>query len=240
MKKNLWLPFTFGLVFILFSCKKEQASLIVTDIDGNVYKTVKIGDQIWMAENLKTHKLNDGTPIAYVTSDVTWGDINITSPMICYHNNDVSNKDKSGALYNWHAVNSGKLAPKGWHVPTDADWQKLTDYLIANGYNYDGTTTGNKIGKSLASISGWDVDDKVGSVGNEQAGNNKSGFNGSPGGFRYQDGTFSSFVSQDALWWSSGFGQNGSSFYILQYFAENLNYEYASPNTGLSVRCVKD
>jgi uncharacterized protein (TIGR02145 family) len=240
MKNVIKIMSCLAMLAMQLACKKEQAELTVTDIDGNVYKTVKIGDQIWMAENLKTHKLNDGTPIAYVTSDVTWADINITSPMVCYHDNDVTNKDKSGALYNWHAVNSGKLAPKGWHVPTDADWQKLTDYLIANGYNYDGTTTGNKIGKSLASISGWSVDDKVGSVGNAQAGNNKSGFNGSPGGCRYIDGTFSLLVPEGAYWWSSDFGQDGSFFHSLQYFTENLNYDYASPNAGLSVRCVKD
>jgi uncharacterized protein (TIGR02145 family) len=237
MKKNLWLPFTFGLVFILFSCKKEQASLIVTDIDGNVYKTVKIGDQIWMAENLKTHKLNDGTPIAYVTADITWSDLNSTEPMMCYYDNDVDKyMDKFGALYNFYAVQTGKLAPQGWHIPTDADWQKLQDYLIANGYNYDGSTSGNKIAKSLAAKTGWDIVQNVGSVGHDQLTNNRSGFNVIPAGYRAESGTFIG-LGQLAFFKATA---NPFNFWGLDANDLALNTNAINAHAGLSIRCIKD
>lgn len=237
MKKNLWLPFTFGLVFILFSCKKEQASLTVTDIDGNVYKTVKIGDQIWMAENLKTHKLNDGTPIAYVTADITWSDVNSTEPMMCYYDNDVDKyMDKFGALYNFYAVQTGKLAPQGWHIPTDADWQKLQDYLIANGYNYDGSTSGNKIAKSLAAKTGWDIVQNVGSVGHDQLTNNRSGFNVIPAGYRAESGTFIG-LGQLAFFKATA---NPFNFWGLDANDLTLNTNAINAHAGLSIRCIKD
>ncbi|MEY5069791.1 MAG: hypothetical protein RLZ47_1653 [Bacteroidota bacterium] len=243
MKKNLWLPFTFGLVFILFSCKKEQHSWpepqygTMTDIEGNIYKTVKIGDQEWMVENLKTHKLNDGTPIDYVTADITWSDINSAEPMMCYYDNDVDKyKDKFGALYNSYAVQTGKLAPEGWHVPTDADWQKLQDYLIANGYNYDGSKSGNKIAKSLAAKTGWDIVQNVGSVGHDQLTNNRSGFNVIPVGYRDASGTFLDLgylaFFKAAL--------NPSNYWGLDANGVALNSNSITPHSGLSIRCIKD
>ena len=99
----------------------------VTDIDGNVYNTIEIGNQVWMAENLRATRLNDGQRITYVPSDVAWG--RLYSPGYCWPNNDTSNKEDYGALYNWYAVDTGKLAPDGWHVPTDDDWNVLADYL---------------------------------------------------------------------------------------------------------------
>ncbi|MBE0633924.1 fibrobacter succinogenes major paralogous domain-containing protein [Candidatus Bathyarchaeota archaeon] len=99
----------------------------VTDIDGNVYRTIKIGDQTWMMENLKTTRLNDGQEIPYVTVDREWE--TRTSPGYCWPNNDPSNKDDYGAMYNWHTVDTGKLAPEGWHVPTYEEWETLAEYL---------------------------------------------------------------------------------------------------------------
>ena len=91
---------------------------IVTDIDGNRYKTIMIGNQIWMAENLKTTKLNDGTQILRVTDKLTWSKLNI--PAYCWDNNDDGEKNKQyGVLYNWYTVETGKLCPTGWHVPSD-------------------------------------------------------------------------------------------------------------------------
>ena len=103
----------------------------VTDIDGNVYKTVKIGNQVWMAENLKTTRLNDGQLIQYEPNNLDWA--NLRTPGYCWPNNDSSNKDDYGALYNWYAVNSGKLAPIGWHVPTEDEWKILADFLGGEG-----------------------------------------------------------------------------------------------------------
>ncbi len=99
----------------------------VTDIDGNVYETVRIGDQVWMVENLRTTRLNDGQIIPYEPDDLDWA--NLRAPGYCWSNNDLENKDDLGALYNWYAVNTGKLAPIGWHVPTEDEWKILSDTL---------------------------------------------------------------------------------------------------------------
>ncbi len=243
MKTQKILPFILGLFFILFSCKEDKPAIpepqygAMTDIEGNIYKTVKIGDQEWMAENLKSHKLNDGTPIAYVTADVTWSDVNSALPMMCYYDNDVDKyKDKYGALYNFYAVQTGKLAPQGWHIPTDADWQKLQDYLIANGYNYDGSTSGNKIAKSLAAKTGWDIVQNVGSVGHDQLTNNRSGFNVIPAGYRAESGTFIG-LGQLAFFKATA---NPFNFWGLDANDLALNTNAINAHAGLSIRCIKD
>ena len=100
----------------------------VTDVDGNTYKTVIIGTQVWMAENLKTTKYNDGIQIPLVTDPITW--INLKSAAYCWYNNDLAtNKNIYGAIYNWLVVNTGKLCPIGWHVPSDTEWTTLTTFL---------------------------------------------------------------------------------------------------------------
>jgi uncharacterized protein (TIGR02145 family) len=138
----------------------------VTDKDGNVYHTVTIGTQTWMVENLKTTKYNDGTAIPFITDNSAWA--NLTTPGYCWYNNDSTTyKNMYGALYNWYAVSTGNLAPKGWHVATDAEWTTLQNYLITNGYNYDGSTSGNFIAKSLADTLIWDADTGSGTIGND-------------------------------------------------------------------------
>jgi hypothetical protein len=99
----------------------------VKDIEGNVYKTITIGNQVWMAENLKTTKLNDGTGIPIVTENSSWEAIN--TPAYCYYDNNSSNNSVYGALYNWYAVKTNKLCPKGWHVPYDKEWTNLKPLL---------------------------------------------------------------------------------------------------------------
>lgn len=151
------------------------------DADGNEYETVIIGEQVWFAENLKTTKYNDGSSISNVTSDSEW--YNLTSPAYCWYDNDEATyKEQYGALYNWYTVDTSSnvnrnICPEGWHVPSDDEWTQLKEYLIASGYNWDGTTNGNKIGKSLASTSGWFSSSDEGDVGNNQSSNNSSGFN---------------------------------------------------------------
>ena len=104
----------------------------VTDIDGNVYHTVTIGTQVWMKENLKTSRYNDGTPIPIETDGPTWG--RATAGRRCWYENDSARYNSAyGELYNWYAVNAGKLAPEGWHVPTSAEWQTLLTYLGGAG-----------------------------------------------------------------------------------------------------------
>lgn len=101
----------------------------MTDQDGNTYKTITIGSQTWMAENLRVTHFRNGDPIPNVTDNDTWH--NLTSSAYCWYNNDISNKDIYGALYNWYAVtDSRNIAPAGWHVPTSDDMQELVDYLV--------------------------------------------------------------------------------------------------------------
>ena len=122
-----------AFILLISSCSNNNivnpapTPLTATDIDGNVYHTVTIGTQIWMVENLKTTRYNDGSPIPFVTDSSSWS--NLTTPGYCWYNNDTTNKNTYGALYNWFAVNTGKLAPTGWHVPTDDEWTTLTTYL---------------------------------------------------------------------------------------------------------------
>ncbi|MBS0000242.1 MAG: fibrobacter succinogenes major paralogous domain-containing protein, partial [Cyclobacteriaceae bacterium] len=99
-----------------------------TDADGNVYTTITIGDQEWLGKNLKTTSLNDGTPVPEVTDIVEWSDLE-TSGLSWYENDETRYKDVYGALYNWYTVDTRKLCPAGWHVPTADEWETLHDYL---------------------------------------------------------------------------------------------------------------
>ena len=99
----------------------------IQDYDNNNYNVIRVGTQVWIKENLKTTHFNNGTAIPLVTGNAAW--ISLTTPGYCWYGNNESNKDVYGALYNWHAVNAGKLCPAGWHVPTDDEWLVLSNYL---------------------------------------------------------------------------------------------------------------
>jgi uncharacterized protein (TIGR02145 family) len=210
------------------------------DPDNQNYPIVKIGNQWWMAENLKTTKYKDGAQIANITDNTTWA--GLTTSAYCWHDNNTGNKTIYGALYNWYAVNTGKLCPNGWHVPTDAEWTALENYLVTNVYNYDGTTTGNKIAKSLAAPITWALSSVAGTVGNSDypGYQNKTGFSALPGGNRGYDGSFGS-VGNSGLWWSSTGVANIKYYRFLSYSSGSLiraSTEY--PSDGFSVRCVRD
>jgi uncharacterized protein (TIGR02145 family) len=211
----------------------------IADIDGNVYHTITIGTQVWMVENLKTTKYNDGTSIPNVTDATAWG--KLTTGAYCNYNNDATNGSKYGKLYNWHAVNTGKLAPTGWHVPTDDEWTTLKNYLIAKGYNYDGTTTGNKIAKALAATTDWSTYSTTGTVGKDLSKNNSTGFSALPGGCRIIDGSFSGFNTYTIFWSSTSYG-TGAWYWGLSYSQGNLydNYDEKGVLEGCYVRCVKN
>lgn len=189
----------------------------ITDIDGNVYHTVLIGTQVWMRENLKTTKYSDGMDIPPVT--------NSSAPGYCWYNNDkLSYSYNFGALYNWYTVNTGKLAPKGWHIPTDAEWEILTEFL--GGY----MVAGGKL-KEIDTIL-W--------LSPNEAASNESGFSGLPGGYRLSTGIYLDMGS-DCIWWSTT--ENSST----TAFNRPIGYNYASAyrhitnkTVSLSVRCVKD
>jgi uncharacterized protein (TIGR02145 family) len=211
----------------------------VTDADGNVYNSVIIGTQTWTVENLKTTKYNDGTAIPLVADSATWS--NLRTAGYCWYNNDATNKNTYGTLYNWYVVHKGKLAPAGWHVPSDAEWSTLQTYLVANGYNYDGTTTGNKIAKSMAAQANWYTSTYTGTIGNNLSTNNRSGFSALPGGYRDYDGYFTN-VGYGGIWWSASENDVSDAFYrSLGNTSEHLyNGYFGIKSSGYSVRLMKD
>ncbi|MBV5313160.1 MAG: peptidoglycan DD-metalloendopeptidase family protein [Prolixibacteraceae bacterium] len=194
----------------------------VTDIDGNIYHTVTIGTQVWMVENLKTTKYNDGTNIPNVTDNTAWSVL--TTGAYCWYNNDTSQKNTYGALYNWYSVNTGRLAPSGWHVPTDGEWATLITYLgneeIAGGKMKE-TGTVHWAGDTYAT--------------------NSSGFSALPGGSRYHgDGLYTNKFNI-AEFWSCTNGQYGGAWERFLTFSDNSCIRYiVGEARGVSVRCVKD
>ena len=222
----------------------------VTDQDGNSYPYLTYGDQVWTVKNAEMITYRDGTPIPQVNDATEWE--NLTTGAWCYNDNDQSN----WKLYNWYAIAgihdndentpNKVLAPEGWHVPSDTEWTELENYLIANGYNYDGTTTENKIGKSLASTSEWNSSTNNGDVGSNQILNNSSGFNAPPKSYRIENGEFYS-QGVHAMFWSSteslNFNFPMAWNRYLSYDSKNL-FRNASlstdKNSGLSVRIVSD
>ena len=218
-----------------------QEKNTVTDADGNVYHTVKIGNQVWTVENLRTTKYNDNTPIALDTLAINWA--KGISGEYCYFKN-TTNKDsikKYGALYNWYAVDTKKLAPPGWRVPMNEDWAHLISYLVNNGYNWDGTKIGNKCAKSLAAQSDWQTDKTPGAVGCDLSKNNQSGFSALPGGFRFYGGNFDPFGILGS-WWSATDDKEYNHASCYQIYSDYYNFEwlYCTWNSGNSVRLIRN
>ena len=217
---------TSAISSIIFNSDLAYGS--IADADGNLYKTIQIGTQIWMAENLKTTKYNDGASIPHVTDDIEWE--KLTTPAYCWYDNDPSFKDTYGALYNWYAVNTEKLCPTGWHIPTNADWYRLSYYL--------GNDAGSKMKET--GTSKW-LDPNTGA-------SNISGFTAIPGGSRdpfYQEWRYSTFsyLGYSSSWWSATEYSSpnigyGAWLYTKEstFSNESLSVKFA----GLSVRCLKD
>jgi uncharacterized protein (TIGR02145 family) len=213
---------------------------IIEDIDGNVYKTIKIGTQVWMAENLNTTRYNDGTAIPLVTDSAAWS--NLTTPGYIWHGNDsTANAMIYGTLYNYYVVadtNSLNVCPVGWHVPTDTTWSQLTNFLIAKGYGYGGS--GIDIGKSMASTFRWESSATPGSVGNDQGTNNSSGLAVLPAGSRFYNGGFDN-IGYTGYWWSSTESStNNAMCRYLNYYAVEISKTGNKKKYGFSVRCLRD
>jgi len=247
MKKLL---FAIALTSVLFSCKKETTttatcgdnpniditsvgspigkfSECIKDVDGNTYKTVSIGNQIWMAENLKTSKYNDGTALPNImdANKIILDTIGAWS----VYNNDMDNNSRYGKLYNWFAINSitngnKNLCPTGWHVPSDAEWAILTDYL--GGENVAGSKM-KEVGTN-----NWKSPNMFAS--------NTSLFTALPGGGRNIDGSYLS-VGTHGYWWSSThhFTFNAMSF-SLNVYVGVANRSLKDKQVSMSVRCLKD
>ena len=151
-------------LFFTFGCKTNDPSSTdnslptVKDIEGNAYHIITIGTQTWMIENLKTHKYNDGTDIPLVSDATAWS--KLSTPGYC--------ANTYGALYNWYTVNTLKLAPTGWHVPSYAEWITLQNYVNAN------LGTSGTVAKAIAAKTNWSPDTSVGAIGNDLTKNNSS------------------------------------------------------------------
>jgi uncharacterized protein (TIGR02145 family) len=214
-----------------------------TDGDNNNYSIVEIGDQTWMAENLRTTKYLNGNLIGTTTPATL--DINAeTTPKYQWAlNGNEINVLTYGRLYTWYAVtDSRNVCPAGWHVPTKDDWITMAYYLVYNGYAYDGTLSGDKIAKSLASTILWDVSVIKGAIGNTDypASRNKTGFTALPGSARSGDGTFGN-IGFGGLWWTSTIDSNGNvSYMFLNFHLGGINFSTTYDPDGFSVRCVKD
>ena len=223
MKRNLALSIVYVLTIIAtVKTATAQNSTTVTDQEGNIYKVVKIGNQTWMAENLKATKFNDGTAIPLAYDKNTWN--TSMTPAFCWYDNDTVYKNRYGALYNGYAVNTNKLCPSGWHVSTDAEWTTLTNYL--GGKN----TAGGKL-KETGTTS-W-KDPNFGAT-------NEGGFTALPGGTRFSNGLF--FTKGTAGYWWTFNGSNAMNgwYWNVDFSNGAVNRYFHDSTNGFSVRCVKD
>ncbi len=208
----------------------------VPDADGNSYRTITIGNQVWMADNLRTTKYSNGDLIPNVSSDSEWGEL--SGGAYCWYNNsEVDYKINYGALYNWFTVSDSRgVCPAGWRIPDDSDWTVLTDYLTANGYGYEGS--GDDIAKSLASASGWTVNNYTGTIGNIQSSNNTSGFEAIPAGVRIKNGTFDVAGFICSLWSATDrLGAYANAISLSGEF-NSVSRGYTYKLDGASVRCL--
>ena len=197
----------------------------LTDNDGNIYNAAQIGTQVWMTENLKTTRFNDNTKIPNVTENAAW--ITLSTPAYCwYKNSEITNDYKYGALYNWFAVNTGKLCPSGWHVPEEADWSILTDYL---GGEY---SAGGKLKEQ--GVNHW-FSPNLGA-------SNIFGFTALPAGYRsgLTSGSFRA-IGYIGWWWAStesdlNWARNRTMAFDVSEIARGQGLK----RNGYSVRCVKN
>ncbi|HNW88911.1 MAG TPA: fibrobacter succinogenes major paralogous domain-containing protein [Bacteroidales bacterium] len=216
--KKLILQFAVLALLII----KTQAQT-VTDIDGNVYNIVNIGTQVWMAENLRVTKYKDGTAIPLVSNETSWA--YLTSPGFCWYlNNDTTYGDIYGALYNWYAVNTAKLCPAGWHVPRDAEWTELANYL--GGLS----VAGGKLKET--GTEHW-ASPNTGAT-------NETYFTALPGGSRTADGSFSAMGSFGIFWSTDTVSAAHAKSRALSFNNDDMTSNINLKTQGVSVRCLCD
>jgi uncharacterized protein (TIGR02145 family) len=196
----------------------QVSETTVTDFDGNEYKIVQIGDQIWMKENLRTTKYNDGASIPLITNNTTWS--NLTSPGFCWYNNDIAEANPYGALYNWYVINTEKICPSGWHVPSLNEKNILLNN-VDNGGDLKDTGTMH-----------W-------SSPNTGATNN-SGFTALPSGQRSYAGTYYDLSFYAVFWLSTNYITNKAYYWGLGYSDNTIYGGTNEKKYGLSIRCIKD
>ncbi|KAA3614979.1 MAG: hypothetical protein D8M58_11035 [Calditrichaeota bacterium] len=228
-------------IFLFFSCsdnstgsdndQNNNSAGTVTDIDGNTYKTVKIGDQWWMAENLKVSHYRNGDAISFPTDSLGWA--SNTSGAYGFYDNDNGNANSYGNLYNWYAVNNVKnIAPEGWHIATDEDWKQLEMALGMNQAEADNIEWRGLIAPKLRETGNdhW-------SLGLDS--DNESGFTALPGGIRLQENK-DLFLTWFAFFWTSSSENNTPIYRQISYITDGVKRFYEIPQSGMSVRCVKD
>jgi len=216
---------------ITSQCKRSENNTI-KDIDGNIYSTALIGDYWWMTENLKSTRFNDGSNIPCVKDQSIW--LRLDSPAYCYYQNNLKYADTLGFLYNWYAVNSGKLCPTGWRVPTDNEWMRIEGTADTKFSNNDSiwdklVRRGFDAGQRLKSVKGW----RKGVTGTDDL-----GFSALPGGER-----LSRFYAggSSGFWWTSTEASASSAYYrSLIYSFELVARDTHPKRMGFSVRCIKN
>jgi uncharacterized protein (TIGR02145 family) len=213
----------FLLINLSVFCSVQFLDAQITDLNGQKYKTILIGEQLWLAENLNTSNFRNGDAIFHAKSMKKWiraGEKG--KPAWCYYNNDPANGTKYGKLYNWYALNDSRgLAPVGCHIPTDIEWLKTIDNLGRE----------DQAGTKMKNSTGWIEN------GN---GTNSSGFSGIPGGCRGLDGTFGS-LGEEAIWWGGiEFGGQNVSNYVLRFGQDNISKNDVGGGEGFGfyVRCL--
>jgi uncharacterized protein (TIGR02145 family) len=203
----------------IFFTHREDA---VKDIDDNFYNTVKIGNQVWLAEDLKTARLNDGSAIIFARDNPGW--IGSVVPMYSYYGNDSVNYSfPRGKLYNWYAVNTNRLCPSGWHVPSNEEWKQLSATLGGD------TIAGGKLKTPGTMI--WHYP-------NNKA-TNESGFSAFPAGFRKSNGDWF-FADYFTYWWSTGFSDSFPISWYVYHATGKLYHQSISKDYGYCVRCIRD
>jgi uncharacterized protein (TIGR02145 family) len=234
------------LMFLIVGCKKNNTDIVpyfsrttalfnpnktygtVTDIDGNIYKTIKIGNQIWMAENLRTIHFRYGDPVTNVKSNDQWS--NFPSGAYCNYNNteDLDSIATFGRLYNAYILTDTRnIAPSGWHIPNDDDWTTLINYLGGK----------DVVGEKLKETSGLHWRYTV-------EGSNISGFTALPGGFRVHNGIFMHNDSTGVWWstteWTNGLGERRNYAKTLYNNSNIIGEGGDDKRSGFSIRCIKD
>lgn len=233
---------------VIFTTQEDGIVGTIEDSrDGNVYKTITIGDQEWMAENLAYLPGVVHNSDAFLSPDYNMQPL---FGVYGYEGNDVEaaraepNYTTYGVLYNWHAVNAENVCPDGWHVPTHAEWTELENYLSYNGFNYDETMSDDseKISISLASEKFWTSSLIEGATGNADYPEyrNKSGFSALPGGWFGYDGMYSQ-MGDGGYWWTADMSTSKLAWIrIIRYHYSDLGRYGVDPGLGASVRCIKD
>jgi uncharacterized protein (TIGR02145 family) len=215
---------TLLLVLIIYSLMtySQDTGETVTDVDGNVYHTIKIGTQVWMLENLKTTKYRSHAPIQKLIDAGKWE--YDASGAYSWYNDDESSKDIYGALYNWAAVNKGNLAPNGWHIPSIEEWQVLIDFL-----------GGEKIAGGKMKDLGTDFWDSP-----NTGGDNSSGFKAIANGVKSKEGSYSFAGNRCIFWSSTGSNLLQAKTVTLMFNSPKVFIFSNSKNYGCAVRCIKD